>query len=199
VKPQLDFFFSVASTYTYLTVNRADEVAAREGVKLHWRPFNVRAIMIEQNNRPFVGKPVKMRYMWRDLERRAMRHGIAFKSIPPYPVDPDLLANRVSSLAAHEGWCPEYVRATYRDWFLEGKIAGEERNVRSVLAALGKDPEGTIARANGDENRSRFDAETDMARSLGIFGSPTFAWNGELFWGDDRLEEAIEWAKTHSA
>jgi len=194
---ELDFFISLVSTYTYLAVNRADEVAARAGVTLRWRPFNVRAIMVEQNNRPFVGKPAKLQYMWRDLERRAQRHGIPFKAIPPYPVDPDLLNNRVASLAALEGWCPEYSKASYRDWFLEGKPAGEVDHVRAILERLGKDPDTTIARANSDEIRARLDAETDAARKLGIFGSPTFAFGSEIFWGDDRLEDAIDWAKAH--
>ena len=196
---ELDFFISLESTYTYLAVNRADEVAARAGVTLRWRPFNVRAIMVEQNNRPFVGKPAKLQYMWRDLERRAQRHGIPFKSIPPYPVDPDLLNNRVASLAALEGWCPEYSKASYRDWFLEGRPAGEVQNVSAILAQLGKDPDATIARANSDEIRARLDAETEVARKLGIFGSPTFAFGKEIFWGDDRLEDAIDWVKAHTA
>ena len=195
---RLDFFFSIVSTYTYLSVNRAGEVAAREGVTLRWRPFNVRAIMVEQNNRPFAGKPVKLKYMWRDLERRANRHGIPFKAIPPYPVDPDLLGNRIASLAALEGWCPEYAKASYRDWFLEGRPAGEVQNVSAILAQLGKDPDATIARANSEEIRARLDAETEVARKLGIFGSPTFAFGNEIFWGDDRLEDAIDWAKAHA-
>ena len=193
---ELDFFLSLVSTYTYLSVNRANELAAREGVKLNWRPFNVRAIMVEQNNRPFVGKPAKLKYMWRDLERRAMRHGIPYKSIPPYPVDPDLLNNRVASLASLEGWCPEYAKAAYEDWFLGGKPAGEIENVRAVLKRLGKDADATIARANSDEIRAQLDAETEAARRLGIFGSPTFACGDEIFWGDDRLEDAIDWAKS---
>src|SRR5262245_66357861 len=90
---ELDFFFYIGSTYTYLSINRVAEVAAREGVSLRWRPFNVRAIMIEQNNRPFVGKPVKTKYMWRDLERRANRYGIPFKAIPDYPIGPEGLEN----------------------------------------------------------------------------------------------------------
>jgi 2-oxo-3-hexenedioate decarboxylase len=138
---ELDFFLSLVSTYTYLSVNRANELAAREGVKLNWRPFNVRAIMVEQNNRPFIGKPAKLKYMWRDLERRAMRHGVPYKAIPPYPVDPDLLNNRVASLASLEGWCPEYAKAAYADWFLGGRPAGEVENVRRVLLGLGKDPD----------------------------------------------------------
>src|SRR5213080_1273656 len=96
----MDFFLSLASTYTYLSVNRAEQLAAKAGVLLHWRPFSVRTLMIEQNNRPFAGKPVKMAYMWRDLERRAQRHRIPFARIPPYPVDADGLANRVATLAA---------------------------------------------------------------------------------------------------
>jgi 2-hydroxychromene-2-carboxylate isomerase len=193
----LDFFFFIGSTYTYLTVNRIEQVAAREGVTLRWRPFNVRAIMIEQNNRPFVGKPVKMKYMWRDIERRAGRHGIPFASIPDYPIDPDGLANRIAVVASLDGWCPEYVKATYRGWFLENKAPGDPRNEAETLARLGKDADAVVARANSDEIRARLDAETDVARQAGIFGSPTLLCGREIFWGDDRLEDAIDWLKTH--
>jgi 2-hydroxychromene-2-carboxylate isomerase len=88
---EIDFFF-YGSTYTYLTVMRIDDIAARAGVRVRWRPFNVRQIMTEQNNIPFRGKPVKMRYMWRDIERRAERHGIRFVKEPPAirsPGNPD--------------------------------------------------------------------------------------------------------------
>src|SRR5262245_3844402 len=157
---ELDFFFYIGSTYTYLSVNRVEEIAARESVLLRWRPFHVRAIMFEQNNRPFIGKPVKLQYMWRDVERRANRHGIPFTSVPDYPVDPEGLANRVAVVAALEGWCPEYTKATYRAWFLENKAPGEVQYVRSILAQLDRDPDATIARANGREIRAHYDAET---------------------------------------
>ena len=193
---ELDFFFYIGSTYTYLSVNRVAKIAAHEGIGLRWRPFHVRAIMIEQNNRPFVGKPVKLKYMWRDVERRAIRYGIPFKSIPDYPVDPEGLANRVAVLAAEEGWCPEYARATYRDWFLENKAPGDPEHLRLMLSRLGKDPDSTISRANGETIRSRYDSETEHAKRLGIFGSPTFVCDTEIFWGDDRFEDAMEWAKS---
>lgn len=195
---QLDFHFSLLSTYTYLAVNRADEVAARSGVTLRWRPFNVRSIMKEQNNSPFIGKPVKMKYMWRDLERRAGKHGIPFKAIPTYPVDPEMLANRIATIAALEGWCPGYAKETYRDWFLENKLPGDVANTRAILARLGKDPDAVIARAETSEVRDRLEAETAYVKDLGIFGSPTFACGNEIFWGDDRLEDAIEWCTTNS-
>ena len=194
---ELDFFFYIGSTYTYLSVNRVEEVAAREGVSLRWRPFHVRAIMIEQNNRPFIGKPVKMKYMWRDLERRANRYGIPFKLIPDYPVDPDGLANRVAIVASMDGWCPDYTKATYRSWFLENKAPGDIEHVRGIVSRFGKDPETTIARADSAEIRRRYDAETEYAKQAGIFGSPTFMCGTEIFWGDDRFEDAIDWCKSH--
>ena len=194
---QLDFFFFLGSTYTYLAVNRADALAAREGISLRWRPFSVRSIMIEQNNRPFVGKPVKLAYMWRDLERRAQRHGIPFASIPSYPNDPDELANRVATLAAVEGWCPTFAKAAYRTWFMENKDPGRLEHLSVLLERLGKNPSEVIANANGQEVRDRYSQETEIARSLGIFGSPTFVYEAELFWGDDRLEDAVDWCKSH--
>ena len=194
----LDFYFYIGSTYTYLAVERAEEVAAQAGVTLRWRPFDVRAIMLEQNNRPFIGKPVKLRYMWRDLERRAHRHGIAFKSAPEYGGNAGI-ANRLAVVASLEGWCPEYAKATYRAWFLENLVPGEMPHVRSILTAVGQDPDKVIARADSDEIRALYDAETERAKALGIFGSPTFVWGTEIFWGDDRLEDAIDWATSHAS
>jgi 2-hydroxychromene-2-carboxylate isomerase len=129
MKPCLDFFLFLGSTYTYLAANRADKIAAAAGVTLNWRPFSVRSIMREQDNRPFVGKPNKLRYMWRDIERRARRHGIPFRSIPPYPIDADELANRVATVAAIDGWCPNFFRVSLATWFIENKDPGEVENM----------------------------------------------------------------------
>jgi 2-hydroxychromene-2-carboxylate isomerase len=193
----LAFFFFYGSTYTYLTVMRIEKAAAEAGVEVRWRPFNVREIMLEQNNIPFRGKPVKMSYMWRDVERRANRYGIPFNRIPTYPVDPESLANRVGVLAATEGWCPEYTKATYRAWFVEDKPPGDPEHLHSILLSLDKDPETIVSSADSQEIRDTYDSETAIARKLGIFGSPTFAVGDEIFWGDDRLEDALEWRSSH--
>jgi 2-hydroxychromene-2-carboxylate isomerase len=190
----IDFFFLIGSTYTYLTVMRIDRAVADVGVQVRWRPFNVRQIMIEQHNIPFRGKPEKMRYMWRDVQRRAERYDIPFTNEPPYPVDPDNLANRVGVLAAEEGWCASYAKATYRDWFLKGGAPGDLESLTNILVELAKDPAAVLALANGSAVRAKYDAETETARSLGIFGSPTFVIGSEIFWGDDRLEDALDWS-----
>ncbi len=72
---QIDFWFSIGSTYTYLTVMRLHNVEQESGMRFNWRPFSVRVLMQEMNNIPFKGKPAKEQYMWRDLERRAAGPG----------------------------------------------------------------------------------------------------------------------------
>ena len=191
----IDFFFFYGSTYTYLSVMRIEQAAAEAGVDVNWRPFNVRAIMLEMDNIPFATKPAKAAYMWRDLERRAARYGIDYRRQPQYPVDPDLLANRVGVLAAKEGWCPDYTKASYRAWFLEDRPLGVDDNVEHVLRSLDKDPAAVIDAANADDTVQRLEDETAAARALGIFGSPTFAVDAEIFWGDDRLKDALAWSK----
>ena len=193
----LDLYCFLGSTYTYLTVNRVESLACQHGVSLRWRPFSVRSIMIEQNNRPFVGKPVKLAYMWRDVERRAMRHGVPFNGIPDYPNDPEELATRVALVAAKEGWCPDFAKAAYACWFLENKDPGNVDNLFPLLAGLGRNPQDVVATANGDEIRNEYRTTTEAARAMGIFGSPTFVCGKEIFWGDDRLEDAIDWCLEH--
>jgi len=194
---RLEFFFFIGSTYSYLSVSRAAGLAQAGGVDLAWRPFSVRTLMREQNNSPFVGKPAKMRYMWRDLERRATRFGIAFDGPPPYPIDPGELANRVATLAALEGWCPQFTQAAYRAWFIGKQDPGQPEAVRSILGALGQDADRCLAGANAAAVHEAYAAQTDRARELGIFGSPTFVHGTEIFWGDDRLEDALAWVDEH--
>lgn len=151
----LDFFLFLGSTYTYLAVNRAEALAVRQGITLRWRPFSARTLMIEQNNRPFVGKPVKLAYMWRDVERRARRFGLPFASIPHYPNDADERANRVATIAAMEGGCPEFARAAYASWFIQDRDPGTIETLSRILKELGREPGDIIVRADSDEIRER--------------------------------------------
>jgi 2-hydroxychromene-2-carboxylate isomerase len=190
----VELYFFIGSLYSYLAIMRVGALAAAAGVSLQWRPFNLRAIMVEQNNIPR-NNPVKMRYVWRDLERRAANHGLPYKAGLPYPVDPDGLANRVALIAAEEGWCEAYAQAVYRDWFVEHRAPSRE-TLNDLLEKMGKDAASVLKRAEAPATRERFEAQTQTARELGIFGAPTFVIGRELFWGDDRLEDALAFARS---
>src|SRR5215471_10478643 len=103
---------------------RIGALASAAGVAVRWRPFNLREILIEQNNTAFTKNDVKMNYFWHDVERRARRHNIPFAGRAPYPADPDLLALRVGLIAAQEKWCDDYSRATFHDWFIARRAPG---------------------------------------------------------------------------
>jgi 2-hydroxychromene-2-carboxylate isomerase len=190
----MEFWISIGSTYSYLTVMRIDAAAAEAGVSVTWRPFNVREIMVEQNNIPFKDKPVKTAYMWRDIERRAALHGLPVRLPAPYPLPELPFANRIAVMGLREGWGVAYIKETYRRWFVEGQRPGEDPNLSDSLAAVGVDPDDTVARARSSKWEAALALETQTAKSLGVFGSPSFVADGELFWGDDRLEAALDWA-----
>lgn len=195
MQPSIDFWFSIGSTYTYLSVMRLPAVAGENGIRFVPRPFSVRAIMREMDNIPFANKPVKAAYMWRDIARRAARYGLRPSLPAPYPLKEFDRANRVAVLAAEEGWCDAYLAATYRRWIESGEEAGSEPNLSASIAEAGEVPSRVLARADAEDIEHAYLAATDQARRLGIFGSPTFVVDGELFWGDDRLEDAIAWRK----
>ena len=191
----IDFWFSVGSTYTYLSVMRLQESEAESGLAFRWRPFSVRALMMEQDNVPFRGKPIKTAYMWRDIERRAAMYGIPARLPAPWPLTEFDLANKVAVLARAEGWCEDYVRHTYRRWFEHGEEPGLELHLSDALREIGQDPRRVLDAAGGDAVARAYAEATDEARGLSLFGSPSFVVDGEVFWGDDRLEDAIGWAK----
>jgi 2-hydroxychromene-2-carboxylate isomerase len=194
----IDFWFSIGSTYTYLSVMRLAEVERASGVAFRWRPFSVRQIMNEQNNRPFITKPVKMAYMWREIERRAAMYRLHIKVPAPYPVAQWDVANRIAVLAAQEGWVNDYARATFRRWFQNGLEPGVEPNLSESLEECGQESTRVLSRAEKDDIGDVYEAATAEARQLGIFGSPTFVVGNELFWDDDRLDDAMTWYRSRS-
>lgn len=135
--------------------------------------------------------------MWRDVERRAHRYGLRPKVPAPYPLPGLVLANQIAVLGAIEGWVEGYTRATYRRWFEGGEPSGDEPNISESLREIGRDPGRVLELATAPPVVTVLKEATEEAMALGVFGSPTFVASGEVFWGDDRLEDAVEWANTH--
>lgn len=191
----IDFWFTMGSTYTCLTVMRLPEVARTSGVAFRWRPFNLLSIFAQTNHIPFADKPRKQAYMSRDIERRAALYGLPVRVPAPYPVKDSAIANKVAILGFEEGWGEAYVRAAYRSWFLEGLENGSEANLVRSLEEAGQDPARVLTQERLEHASRVFDEETAIADRLGICGAPSFVVNGEAFWGDDRLEDAIGWSR----
>ncbi len=134
---EIDFYFSIGSTYTYLSVTRILDVEKQHQVKFNWKPFSVRAIMKEMNNIPFPkDKMNKVNYMWRDIERRAEGYGFFAKTPVPYPLSEFDLANQIAILGFEKGWGEKFVILTYKKWFQEGKEPAIEPSISEVCSEL---------------------------------------------------------------
>ena len=192
----IDFWFTMGSTYSFLSVMRLADVERSSGLSFRWRPFHLLIILQEMKHVPFADKPAKSAYMWRDIERRAAMYGFPARLPAPYPVKQSVVANLIAVVGMREGWGADFVRAAYRRWFELGQETGSEPNISESLRDINQSPERVLKLAEGDEAKAMLAKETDAARELGIFGSPTFSVGRELFWGDDRLEDAISWCKS---
>ncbi|MAU57925.1 MAG: 2-hydroxychromene-2-carboxylate isomerase [Rhizobiales bacterium TMED28] len=191
----IDFWFSIGSTYTYLSVTRVDSISKSENVIFNWIPFSVRKIMMEMDNIPFTppSKKIKSDYMWRDIERRAQFYGLSPKLPAPYPLTQFDLANKIAILGMNEGWGINYVKNTYQRWFEEGKEPATEPNLSEIMEDMNLNKDEVLKKVNSPEIESIYQKNTSNAFQSGVFGSPTFIYEGEVFWGDDRLEDCIKW------
>lgn len=188
----IEFWFEFASTYSYLSAARIGAVASAAGLEILWRPFLLGPIFRDQgfDDSPFNLQPAKGRYMWRDMERLCRGYGLPFQRPSAFPRN-GLLAARVAQAGLGEPWLPGFVDAVYRANFAEDRDIGQAGVVEACLAAVGADAAAAIARAESPENKQRLREATERARELGIFGAPSFVVGGELFWGNDRMGDAV--------
>lgn len=195
----MEFWFEFASTYSYPAAMRIEALARTAEVEVAWRPFLLGPIFGDQgwNDSPFNIYPAKGRYMWRDLERICEALRIPLQRPTRFPRN-GLLAARVACRFQDEDWVPDFVRRIYTANFAEDRDISDPTVVAAILVDLGR-PAGVIEEAGSRDAKAALRAQTDRARQLGIFGAPTFVVGQELFWGNDRLETAIEWARRSSA
>ena len=188
---KLTAWLSIGSTYSYLTAMRIQEVCMKEDINLSVVPISIRQIMKSMDNIPFPpSKKTKVNYMWRDIERRAELYKIPVPNVPaPYPLQEFDRANLVGIVMNDKGLYLDYFKYTYEEWFLNGNEAGSEKNLEVTLKKLSFDVKKTIDEAELME--SQYIENTQRALEFGIFGVPSFSFNSDIFWGDDRLEDAI--------
>jgi 2-hydroxychromene-2-carboxylate isomerase len=199
-KPVVDFWFDFASTYSYPACMRAAARADEAGVAIRYRPFLLGPIFKAQgwDTSPFNIYEAKGRYMWRDLERLCAELSIPFSRPDPFPQN-SLLAARVAIAGDGEAWREAFCRAVFRAHFGDGRRIDDTDVIADVLQGVGAPVRGTLELAQSDPVKLRLRTETEQAGRLGVFGAPSFVTpDGELFWGNDRLEAAFAWAKLHA-
>ena len=177
-----------------------EQLAQELGVPLSWNAFLLSRIFRAQgwSDSPFNLYPVKGRYMWRDLERICEARQLPFRRPSQFPRN-GLLAARIACRFSKETWIPAFVRAVYHANFAEDQDIADPRLIADCLRLVNQDDAETVLDVAGSaETKTMLREQTERAVDLGIFGAPSFIADQELFWGNDRLKEALMWYQSRS-
>lgn len=195
MRRRIEFWYEFASTYSYLSAMRVEDLAGAYGVDVIWKPFLLGPIFKANgwDTSPFNIYPAKGRHMVRDLQRITAARGIPFKMPEPFPQN-GLYAARLAYLGEAEGWSAVFSKAVFIAEFAEGADISSREVLGDILHNIGLRPGAYLDRIEAPDVKAALKARTADAERLGIFGAPSFLTpGGELFWGDDRLHQCLRW------
>ena len=197
----IEFWYEFASTYSYPAAMRVERMAEAAGVRVEWRPFLLGPLFHAQQgltDSPFNAFPVKGQYMWRDMERVCAEEGLPLNHPSQFPRN-SLLAARVAIAGLDDGWTPDFSRKVYEANFVADQDISSPEVLGPLIAEAGGSPHAPLEAAGSDAVKARLKDHVNQAKARGVFGSPSFITaDGELFWGNDRLEQALAWAVHHA-
>lgn len=196
--PTIDFWYEFASTYSYLSAMRIGDMAREAKVDVRWRPFLLGPFFRAQGweSSPFLQQKEKGAYMIRDMERLCAARGLKFAMPDNFPQN-GLNAARIAIIAQDEGWAEDFTKCVYTAEYGEGRDISQEPVLVKCLEDCGHVAPAYLERITRQDIKDRLREQTEEALALGIFGAPTFICrDGEMFWGDDRLEQALRCANS---
>lgn len=193
---KLEFWFDFASNYSYLSIMRIRQVAPDSVV---WRPFLLGPIFKDAgwNNSPFVLQKDKGDYVWQDMSRQCAKYGLPWRQPSVFPRN-SVLAARIGLLVEDLPWMLDFCERVMLANFAEDRDISNADCMTEILTALGQDAAAILREAQSDGNKARLRARTEQAKAHRIFGAPTFLVGDAIFWGNDRLDDALAAAVSSS-
>ena len=192
----LEFWFEFGSCYSYLIVMRIEELARRSGVRIAWRPFLLGPIFksFGWETSPFKLHEQKGAYVWRDMARLCAKYDLPWRQPSEFPRRA-LLPARLALIGANRDWIAAFSRHVMLANFADGRDIDNTETMSGVLESLRLPAAELLTAAQSEDNKRRLRDQTETARQRGIFGAPTFLVGSEMFWGNDRLEDVLSFAK----
>ncbi|MCQ4313020.1 2-hydroxychromene-2-carboxylate isomerase [Pseudomonas stutzeri] len=185
----VEFFFDLGSPATYLAWTQLPALCERTGAQLHYRPMLLGGVFQATGNTSPATVPAKGRYMLADLQRHARRYGVPFVFNQHFPINTlSLMRGAMGYLAIQPDAFPRYLDAMFRALWIENRNLADPAVIAEVLQQAGLNPEQFEAMLQNGEIKTMLKANTDEAVQRGVFGAPSFFVDGELFFGQDRLE-----------
>jgi 2-hydroxychromene-2-carboxylate isomerase len=190
--PEIEFWFDFGSNYSYISAWRIEGLAASRGLRVRWRPFLLGPIFksFGWSSSPFVLQKAKGEYMWKDMVRECRKAGVAWRRPSVFP-RAAVLPLRIALFGAEAPWIGEFCRRVMALNFAQDRDIDDVPAMVDVLEQLGLDAETVLQGATSDANKLALRRQTALAADRGLFGAPTFFAGSEMFWGNDRLEDAL--------
>jgi 2-hydroxychromene-2-carboxylate isomerase len=195
----VEFWFEFGSNYSYLSVMRIGDEARQRGLSVAWRPFLLGPIFkaFGWDNSPFVLQKEKGAYVWRDMARLCAKYDLGWTVPSAFPRN-GVLAARIALAGEGADWQEAFCREVMLRNFVEDRDISTPESMTEILTGLGLDAAPILAAAQAEPVKARLRALTEEAQTRKIFGAPTFFVGDEMFWGNDRMEDALDWAVAHS-
>lgn len=193
----IEFYFDFSSPYGYLASFLIDDLAARHGRNVNWRPMMLGIAMKQTGSQPLVAIPIKGDYSRHDIERTARRLNIPFVFPEPFPIMTLAAARAFYWISGDDPVRGRtFAKAAYQTYFGEGQDISMPATVVEIAGQLGVDREMLLSGLKEPALKERLKTETNAAVERGVFGSPFFIIDGEPFWGADRLRDIERWLDT---
>jgi 2-hydroxychromene-2-carboxylate isomerase len=192
---EIEFWFEFGSNYSYLSVMRIEDEARRSGVGIRWKPFLLGPIFraLGMENSPFVLHKEKGAYVWQDMARQCRKYGLRWQQPSTFP-RLGVLPSRIALLGAEEPWVGPFCRRVMELNFALDREINQAEPIGLILTELGLPASDILSEAQSEPTKTRLRAQTEEARRRGVFGAPTFFAGTEMFWGNDRLDDALRFA-----
>jgi len=191
----IEFWFEFGSNYSYLSVMRIENAAREKAVPIIWKPFLLGPIFraMGMANSPFVLQKEKGAYVWRDMERQCRKYGLQWRQPSTFP-RLGVVPSRVALIGADQPWIGAFCRRVMELNFVLDQDINQADRLAPILKELGLSAGTILDQAQAEPMKQRLRDQTEQARCRGIFGAPTFFAGTEMFWGNDRLDDALLFA-----
>jgi 2-hydroxychromene-2-carboxylate isomerase len=190
--PRATFYFDLGSPYAYLTAERISALFTEAGLEQpEWQPILLGGLFQRFGRDSWANGPGREEGMV-EVERRASAYGLPPISWPdPWPGN-TLFAMRVATFAKQTGRTVSFSLAAFRQAFAAGRDLSDPDNVLVAAAACELHPKALLKAVETDIVKGALREATGRAAERGVRGVPSLVVDDEVFWGDDRVGEAVE-------